>query len=399
MGEWPVIDEAAIACDIAAINRIDAVPGILKAVADITGMRFTAVARVTDARWIACAVQDTMGFGLEPGGELALETTICNEIRQSGRSVMFGQASLHPVFSTHQTPALYGFESYVSVPIARHDGTFFGTLCAIDPLPAKLDDPHLLQTLQLFAQLIGSQLDLQDRLVETDRALGAAHDLARLREQFIAVLGHDLRNPLQAISMASEMILLESLPPSVQRNVGRIQDSVERMSDLIQDVLDFARGRLGGGIPIALHAGDDLTGDLQQVLAEARLAHPDRQIEDRITLRVPVVCDCRRIAQLLDNLLANALQHGAHERPVQVHAHSDESGFELSVCNQGPSIPSEKRERLFHPFSRQLGDEPGPGLGLGLYIAAEIAKAHTGTITVDSTESEGTCFTFRMPAA
>ena len=390
-------DQQAIARDIAAVNRIDVVPGILKTVADITGMRFTAVARVTDSRWIACAVRDQIAFGLEPGGELALETTICNEIRNSGRSVIFGQASLHPVFSTHQTPALYGFESYVSVPIVRHDGTFFGTLCAIDPLPAKLDDPHLLQTLQLFAQLIGSQLDLQDRLAETDRALGAAHDLARLREQFIAVLGHDLRNPLQAISMASEMILLEPLPPGVQRNVGRIQDSVARMSDLIQDVLDFARGRLGGGIPVALHAGDDLAGDLQQVLAEARMAHPDRRIEASISLQVPVTCDCRRIAQLLDNLLANALQHSAGDEAVQVNARSDDRGFELSVCNQGAPIPTGKRERLFHPFSRKLGDEPGPGLGLGLYIAAEIARAHTGTISVESTESEGTCFTFRMP--
>ena len=163
-------DQQAIERDIAAVNRIDVVPGILKTVADITGMRFTAVARVTDSHWIACAVRDQIAFGLEPGGELALETTICNEIRNSGRSVIFGQASLHPVFSTHQTPALYGFESYVSVPIVRHDGTFFGTLCAIDPLPAKLDDPHLLQTLQLFAQLIGSQLDLQDRLVVRDEA-------------------------------------------------------------------------------------------------------------------------------------------------------------------------------------------------------------------------------------
>ena len=394
-----MFDEQSIARDVAAIGRIDAVPAILKAVANITGMRLTAVARVTDARWIACAVQDDIAFGLAPGGELVLETTICDEIRHSGQAVMFGQASLHPVYATHKTPALYGFESYVSVPILRQDGSFFGTLCAIDPLPAKLDDPQILETLQLFAQLIGSQLDLQDRLVVSDEALLAAQDLARLREQFIAVLGHDLRNPLQAISMASEMILLDEPTPRVARNLGRIQDSVARMSALIQDVLDFARGRLGGGIPVALHADDDLAGDLRQVLDEARLNHPQRSIESVIELDLPVICDCRRIAQLLDNLVANALHHGDSSLPVEVNARSDRSGFTLSVRNQGTPIAAEKRERLFQPFSRRGGDEPGPGLGLGLYIAAEIAKAHAGTLTVDSTDSEGTCFTFHMPAA
>ncbi len=394
-----MFDEQAIARDVAAIGRIDAVPTILKAVANVTGMRFTAVARVTDSRWIACALQDNIDFGLKPGGELVLETTICDEIRHSGEAVIFGQASVHPVYSTHKTPALYGFESYVSVPILRQDGSFFGTLCAIDPRPAKLDDPQILETLQLFAQLIGAQLDLQDRLAESDRALSDANELAGLREQFIAVLGHDLRNPLQAISMASEMIMLEEVPARVSRNIGRIQDSVARMSDLIQDVLDFARGRLGGGIPVALHAGDDLAGDLRQVLDEARLNHPQRLIEDVIEIERPIACDCRRVAQLLDNILANALLHGDAAGPVRVRVRSDADGFVLSVRNQGQPIPEEKRVRLFQPFSRERGDEPGPGLGLGLYIAAEIAKAHAGSLTVESTDSDGTCFTFRMPAA
>jgi signal transduction histidine kinase len=393
------VSEELIARDIAAINRIEAVPTILRAVTHTTGMRFAAVARVTDSRWIACAVHDGVDFGLRPGDELALQTTICNEIRQSGKPVVFGHASTHPLFAAHPTPVLYGFESYISVPIVRRDGSFFGTLCALDPLPARLDDPHVLQTLELFAQLIATQLDAEDRLARSVEQLSASHDLAQLREQFIAVLGHDLRNPLQAVSMAAEMLLLDPLPPAAERNVRRIQGSVERMSDLVHDILDFARGRLGGGIPVALHAHDDLTAELQQVVAENRVSHPDRTIEAQFDLDTAVVCDCSRLGQLLDNLLVNALRHGTAQQPVRVDARCQEGIFELSVQNDGPPIDADKRERMFQPFSRALSDEPAPGLGLGLFIAAEIAKAHHGTLSVTSTEAEGTRFSMRMPVA
>lgn len=398
-GDVQAVSEESIARDVAAVSRIEAVPTILKAVVHTTGMRFAAVARVTDTRWVACAVHDGIGFGLQPGGELDLHTTICNEIRQSGKPVVFGQASTDPVFVHHPVPARYGFESYISVPIVHRNGDFFGTLCAIDPLPAKLDDPHVLQTLELFAQLIATQLDTEDRLLRRDEELSASHDRAKLREQFIAVLGHDLRNPLQAISMAAEMLLLDPLPPAAQRNVARIQDSVGRMSELIHDILDFARGRLGSGIPVDLHAHDDLVAKLQEVVAEHRDTHPGRTIEARFTLDAPVVCDGNRLAQLLDNLLGNALVHGATDHPVRVLAYCEDGTFELSVHNDGAAIAADKLERLFQPFSRTLSDEPGPGLGLGLFIAAEIAKAHLGTLLVTSTEAEGTRFTFRMPVA
>ncbi|MEO8364781.1 MAG: GAF domain-containing sensor histidine kinase [Pseudoxanthomonas sp.] len=394
-----VVSEESIARDIALISRMAAVPTILQTVTHTTGMRFAAVARVTDCSWTACAVYDNINFGLQPGGQLALETTLCNEIRQSGKPVLFGQASLDPVFANHPTPAMYGFESYISVPIVRSDGHFFGTLCALDPLPAKLDDPHVLQTLELFAQLIATQLDADDRLTRSDAELSDSHDIAKLREQFIAVLGHDLQNPLQAMSMAAEMLLLDPLPPAAQRNVRRIQGSVQRMSELVHDVLDFARGRLGGGIPVGLHAHDDLVVDLEQVVAENRGAHPERVIEARFDVDTTVICDCSRLAQLLDNLLANALRHGAPDQPVRVDARCERGSFELSVHNGGRPIAADKLRRLFQPFSRTLSDEPGPGLGLGLFIAAEIAKAHLGTLSVTSTETDGTRFTFRMPVA
>lgn len=101
----------------------------------VTGMGFAAIARVTGERWVACSVKDDIAFGLEPGGELKLETTICHEIRESRQAVIIPDIATDAVYRTHHTPALYGFRSYISFPILLPDGRFFGTLCAIDPEP------------------------------------------------------------------------------------------------------------------------------------------------------------------------------------------------------------------------------------------------------------------------
>ena len=120
-----------IAADIAAAQRIDAVPRILEIVCRSTGMGFATVSRVTDKRWVCCAVRDEIEFGLQPGGELKVETTICHEIRQSHQAVVIDHVAEDEIFAGHRTPAMYGFQSYISVPIALADGTIFGTLCAM----------------------------------------------------------------------------------------------------------------------------------------------------------------------------------------------------------------------------------------------------------------------------
>lgn len=161
-------DPAQVERDLQRIASIEGIPAILEAVTRATGMRFAAVARVSDARWTACAVYDRIQFGLKPGQDLVLESTICNEIRQHGHTVAFDRASTHPVFHGHPTPAMYGFESYISIPILRPDGSFFGTLCALDPEPARLDQATI-ETLQMFARAIGAELEpVADSGAETD---------------------------------------------------------------------------------------------------------------------------------------------------------------------------------------------------------------------------------------
>ena len=163
VGEEPALKDS-LADDLAAVTRIDAVPTILEVVCRTTGLGFSAVARVTEDRWVACAVRDEIAFGLQPGGELRVETTICDEIRDSGQLVVIDNVAEDEVFCGHPTPRMYGFQSYISVPIHRPDGRFFGTLCAIDPRPARLNTPETVGMFKLFADLIGFHLDVQERL-------------------------------------------------------------------------------------------------------------------------------------------------------------------------------------------------------------------------------------------
>ncbi len=384
------------ASDVVLVSGIDAVPKILEVICRMTGMGFAAVARVTDERWIACAVRDEIQFGLEPGGELKIETTFCSEIRDSRRGVVIDNVAEDQTYCGHAIPAMYGFQSYISMPIIRADGSFFGTLCAIDPKPARLNTPETTGMFRLFAELIALHLDTQDRLAASEAALRDERKTAELREQFIAVLGHDLRNPLASID-AGARVLRRALPDERSASViDMIQNSVRRMSGLINDVMDFARTRLGGGLPMDRKSHEGLAPVLHAVIAELRAAWPQSRVEAHIDLAEPVYCDPARIAQLLSNLVANALTHGDRGGVVSVSASSNGNAFELSVTNTGEPIAPDTMKRVFEPFSRADAGPSHQGLGLGLYIASEIARTHGGTLEVSSTLS-GTCFTFRMP--
>jgi signal transduction histidine kinase len=383
--------------DLEAIAQIGSIPAILEVVCRTTGMGFAAVARVTEDRWIACAVRDEIAFGLQPGGELEVKTTICDEIRDSGRLVVIDHAAEDEDFCGHPTPRMYGFQSYISVPIRRPDGRFFGTLCSLDPKPAHLKTPATINMFKLFADLIAFHLDAQERLAVSERELLDERRSAELREQFIAVLGHDLRNPLAAIDAGAATLGIMPLGEKAAPVVTLIRRSVQRMAGLIDNVLDFARGRLGGGLSLARVADADLENALEQVIAEQRSAWPDRVIHAELALSRPVACDSARIAQLFSNLLANALTHGDPAGPVWVEARSGDGSFELSVKNLGEPIPAEIQPHLFQPFSRASARPDRRGLGLGLYIASEIARAHGGSLEVASS-SEETRFTCIIPA-
>lgn len=381
--------------DIATIQRMDAIPKILEVACRTTGMGFAAVARVTEDRWVACAVRDEIAFGLEPGGELELESTICHEIRGSRLAVVIDNVAEDPDFCDHHTPRRYGLQSYISVPII-HGDHFFGTLCAIDPKPARLKGTPIQATFELFAQLIAAHMDIERRLAVSEAALLDEQEAAELREQFIAVLGHDLRNPLASIDAVGRLLKKTPLDAKAISLVDNLHHSVVRMAGLIDNVLDFARGRLGGGLGVDLKPNPDLPKLLHAVIDELQVAQPDRAIETQIEISDVIDCDARRISQMLSNLAGNALTHGSPAAPVRICGSSDGQVFELSVTNAGTPIPKAALRQLFKPFSRASLRPNQQGLGLGLYIASEIARAHAGSLTVTSDAGE-TRFTFRMP--
>jgi sigma-B regulation protein RsbU (phosphoserine phosphatase) len=220
-------------------------------------------------------------------------------------------------------------------------------------------------------------------------------ETAALREQFIAVLGHDLRNPLAAISSGASLLKRMPLDERGHKIAGLMQESANRMAALIDNVMDFARGRLGGGLSLDLTPDATVEVMLEQVIAELRASAPDRVINAHYTLEAPVTLDPHRMAQLFSNLLGNALTHGTPGEPIRVTVASGQGEFTLTVANASEPIPAAAMERLFQPFFRGADRPSRQGLGLGLYIASEIARAHGGAIAVTSDKTE-TAFTFRM---
>ncbi len=249
---------------------------------------------------------------------------------------------------------------------------------------------------ELFARLIGSHLDSADRVAASEDALEKERELGTLREQFIAALGHDLRNPLAAIDAGAQLIRRRTQEPKVLSLLTPIDRSVQRMSGLIANLLDFARGRLGGGIPLTISSKVPLTTILVDIVEELQAIWPERDIRCEIDDLGAVSCDPVRLGQLLSNLLGNALAHGSESEPVMVTGSRMGNEIMLTVENGGEPIPESMLKDLFQPFCRASDSSTREGLGLGLFIVSEIAKAHGGQIEVKSGPLS-VRFVFTMP--
>ena len=230
----------------------------------------------------------------------------------------------------------------------------------------------------------------------TQQQLDRERETARLREEFVAILGHDLRNPVAAITSSAAMLRRQPQTEQALKVVGLLESTAGRMARLIDNVLDFARQRLGGGI--AVDVGEKpLQPVLRQLIAEMEASHPDREFHYDVRLEKPLVLDDNRIGQLVANLLSNAVSYGDPKQPVELKAWTEGAELHLTVANAGPPIPDAAMERLFQPFFRGDLRPNQKGLGLGLHIASEIARAHGGRLEGRS-EGGRTCFTLVIPA-
>jgi signal transduction histidine kinase len=252
-------------------------------------------------------------------------------------------------------------------------------------------DPHILKSkVDVFVQLHRQKQQLAQELSERTETL-------RLNEMFTAVLGHDLRNPLNAVLTAAQLLERRSQDEATQRTAARMVASARRMSRLIEDMLDLARARLAGGIPLKRDR-TDLAAILNRVVQEHQASYPDRRIELIAEGELTGEWDGDRLSQVVSNLLGNALQHGKADGVVQVRATRDASDtITFSVASLG-HIDPDLLPHIFDPFrGAQQSVARRGGLGLGLYIVQQIVHAHQGEITVESGDDERTTFTVRVP--
>ena len=203
----------------------------------------------------------------------------------------------------------------------------------------------------MFADLIAFHLDALEQLALSEERLQVEKETSELREQFIAILGHDLRNPLNAVSNSAQLLARFNLDDRTQKLVKLIKDSSFRMNGLIENMLDFASGRLGGGINISPTPDEDLEKVLYQVVEEIHAISPDKKMKLNFDFEHPVAADGKRIAQLFSNLLGNALSYSPQDSVIEITASTNEEEFNLCVANPGKKIPEAAMERLFQPFS------------------------------------------------
>jgi signal transduction histidine kinase len=222
------------------------------------------------------------------------------------------------------------------------------------------------------------------------------------RDLFLAILGHDLRAPLSSMAMAGDLLTHpEVTHDQIAKNGARVKRSARLMSSMVEDLLGYTRTQLGSGMPVTL-ARTDIKDICQSAVEDASAVHPGRKFQLDAAGDLVGYFDSVRLHQLFANLFVNAAQYGAKEHPVVINARGDADAIIIEVTNQGPAIPEASLQSIFTPLvqlprENEKDTRPRTSLGLGLFVAREIAMAHGGTIAVKSDAAAGTTLTVRIP--
>ena len=323
-------------------------------------------------------------------------------VMRTGRSELYPQVTPELLLALNPNDELvsvirkFGSPSVILVPIVS-DGRPFAVI-AFTAAPPRVYNEHDLVFAEEMARRASTAMHNAELFLTAKREREHAEEAAALRERLVAVVGHDLRNPLSAINLTAEMLGSRPLATGDKHLVSRIQRSANRMMRMIDQILDIARIRSGQSFDLRLESAD-LRQVCQGVVDELRLiGRPDQEITLSIQGRADARCDSDRIAQVLSNLIGNAIQYGT-SGPIDVTVReATPDAMAIEVHNFGPAIQMDVQARLFEAFRRGTATEGyRSSIGLGLFIANEIVRAHGGSIAVRSPDRNGTTFTVLLP--
>jgi len=421
--------------DIDDIQQIPGIKQMLDVICSTTGMGFAAVARVTDDRWITCSSRDDLNFGLKPGDELDIKTTICNEIMQREEAVIIDNVKEDPLYHDHHTPAIYKFQSYISVPIIRKDGSFFGTICAIDPNPISLKVSKVKEMFTLFSDLISFHLEaldtnreiieklrqekifnevLEKQVAEKTLELKAKNTALKKMnhelEAFAYISSHDLQEPLRKIQTIATIIAekeSDNLSESGKDYFKRMQSAAQRMQSLIKDLLAYSRTAIAEKKYEQTNLDElmlDVMADLKEVLHNKNI-----QIDaDNLGSANVIPFQFR---QLLYNLVSNSIKFAMPGTPSHIVITSktgSNKDFDaltlpqgqfnnITITDNGIGFHPSHSERIFHLFQRLHDREKIQGTGIGLAIVKKVVENHNGYIIAKGEPDKGASFDIYIP--
>lgn len=425
--------------DITNIQNITIVPTLLNVICQTTGMGFAAIARVTDDRWITCSVQDNVAFGLKPGDELQIKTTICNEIRQNRRAVIIDNVSEDDEFRDHHTPAMYGLQSYISVPIIRKDGSFFGTLCAIDPKPNELKTFKVSEMFNLFADLISfhittieetnkSKTILQEKDDLIEKTENEKQNAERLKsvvekklieknislekmnselEAFNYISSHDLQEPLRKIQLFTDSIEREevhNLSEKGKNAFHKIKTSAFRMQNLINDLLIYSKTKFDHR-KFEVKDLNEITKDVIEDLTD-EFENKNVVFDVQNLGKLPVIEF--QFRQLLYNLISNSLKFASPDRNLVITVSAKITNgvleklspltkyYQITIADNGIGFDQLYNEKIFGLF-QALHTKPTKSTGIGLTIVKRIVENHNGFIKAEGILDQGAKFDIFIP--
>lgn len=428
--------------DIRNIEKIAIIPNLLNVICQTTGMGFAAVARVTEDRWITCASEDHLEFGLKPGDELQVKTTICDSIRNDRKAVVIDNVSEDPDYHDHHTPAMYNLQSYISMPIIRKDGSFFGTLCAIDPKPNSLKEFKVREMFNLFAELISFHLEAVEQaeadktlldkknsllkekevekkeaekiLSETEKKLIEKNiSLEKMNtelEAFNYISSHDLQEPLRKIQFFTDIIQREEenkLSEKAQTAFNKIRSSAFRMQNLINDLLTYSKTKFDER-KFELKDLNIITNEVFDDLSE-EIENQNIQLDLQDLGKLSIIEF--QFRQLLYNLISNSLKFASPDRQLVVKLSSkiivgskseheklspNKKYKKITISDNGIGFEQTYSDKIFGLF-QSLHTKTLKSTGIGLTIVKKIVENHNGFIKAEGVLNQGAKFEIFIP--